>query len=49
MIYIYIFAVGGISVNIDKTSVMVCKNGNRPENIDLFYDNYTLNNVTKFT
>jgi hypothetical protein len=38
-----------ISVNIDKTVVMVFKKGNIPENIDLFYDNCRLNIVTKFT
>ena len=39
----------GITVNIDKTVVMVCKKGNKLENIELFYDNHKLNIVTKFT
>ena len=39
----------GVFVNIDKTVVMVCKKGNRVENVELFYDNHVLRNVTKFT
>lgn len=38
-----------MSVNIDKTVVLVCKKGNWSENIGIFYDNYRLNAVTKFT
>lgn len=39
----------GISVNIDKTVVMVFKSGNRPINVDLFYGNDILKNVSSFT
>ena len=39
----------GITVNTDTTVVMVCKKSNRPENIDLFYCQYRLILVTKFT
>ena len=39
----------GISVNTEKTCVMVCKKGNRLENVELYYDAKTLNVVDKFT
>ena len=39
----------GISVNIDKTVVMVFKSGNRPTSVDLFYGNDILKNVSSFT
>ena len=39
----------GIHVNINKTVVMVFKKGNRPENIEIKYENTNLTVVTKFT
>lgn len=38
----------GISVNIDKSFVMVCKKGNRIENVNLLYDGHKLDAVNKF-
>ena len=38
----------GISVNIDKTVVMVFKKGNRPENLTIKYNNFVLKQVQKF-
>ena len=39
----------GITVNTDKTVLMVFKSGNRPETVDIFFDNCKLKNVSKFT
>lgn len=39
----------GVTVNIDKTVIMICKKGNRQENVDFFYNNNKLKNVNKFT
>ena len=39
----------GITDYIDKTVVMVFKQGNRVENIDMFYSGKRLNVVAKFT
>jgi hypothetical protein len=39
----------GITVNTDKSFVMICKKGNRPENVDLYLDRIKLNVVRKFT
>ena len=39
----------GITVNTDKTVVMVFKQGNRVENIDMYYNGKRLNVVAKFT
>lgn len=39
----------GIVVNTDKTVVMVFKKGTRIENVELYYDNELLENVSKFT
>ena len=39
----------GITVNTDKTVVMVFKLGNRAENIDMYYNGKLLNVVAKFT
>lgn len=39
----------GIAVNTEKTVVMVFKSGNRPEHVELFYDNKLLNVVRNFT
>ena len=38
-----------ITVNTNKTVVMVCKQGTRVENVDLYYNNTKLENVSKFT
>ena len=39
----------GISVNLDKTVVMVCKKGRNVENVELICDNHVLKQVNKFT
>lgn len=39
----------GISVNTNKTYVMVCNNGNRKETVDIYYNNIKLDVVNKFT
>ena len=39
----------GITVNTDKTVVMVFKQGNRVENIDMYYNGKRLHVVAKFT
>ena len=39
----------GITVNTDKTVVMVFKRGTRPEIAELYYDKNLLKNVSKFT
>lgn len=39
----------GITVNIDKSFVMVCQKGNRTENVNLMYDGHKLDVVKKFT
>lgn len=39
----------GITVNIEKTVVMVFKSGNRHENIQIYYNNSLLKNVQTFT
>lgn len=39
----------GIMVNTNKTVVMLCKNGNRNENFNVFYNNERLNIVKTFT
>jgi hypothetical protein len=39
----------GVTVNTDKTVVMVFKTGNRPEHVQLFYDNKLLAVVKHFT
>ena len=39
----------GISVNLDKTVVMVCKKGRNVKNVELIYDNHVLNQVNKCT
>ena len=39
----------GIVVNTDKTVVMIFKKGTRTENVELYYDNEILKNVSNFT
>ena len=36
-------------VNTDKTVVMTLKKGTRTENVELYYDNEILKNVSNFT
>ena len=39
----------GISVNVEKTVVMIFKTGPRQENIQFYYNGKRLNNVSKFS
>ena len=38
-----------ISVNTEKTKVVVFKSGNRRSNVELYFDNILLEQVTSFT